>query len=222
MGMGTVMKRLIGSLLMAGAISVCATDLYGIKLMVGVEDDLSSMIQSLIDGDRESAKAHLEHIGVIAPKLANNLALLDFEIPCVDCAAKRSVDCKVCGGRLLWINPEALNYLEETFKMALENEESAEKAWKFAMQMFKERKALVLSRQSFKGIVLRGGAEGVLLKGADGKIFFLADENLPDMKQGQSFEGTCWFIKELSHSYQDTDGTFKAVPFFTHSLWWDY
>jgi len=220
--MGAEMKTLIGCLLMAGAISVCATDFYGVKLVVRAEDDLSGMIQSLLDGDRKTAASHLEHLSVIAPKLARNLSLLDFEIPCVDCAAKRSVDCKVCGGKLLWINPEALNYLQETFKTALENGEPAEKAWGFAMQMFKERKALVLSRQSFKGVVLRGGADGVLLKGADGKLFFLADENLPDMKQGQSFEGTCWFIKELSHSYQDTDGTFKAVPFFTHSLWWDY
>ena len=207
---------------MAGAISVCATDFYGIKLLVGAEEDLSGIIQGLLDEDQTAAKTHLEHLSAVAPKLADHLSLLDFEIPCVDCATKRSVDCKFCHGNLLWINPEALKYLQETFKMALENGEKVENAWEFAMQMFKERKALVLSRQSFKGTVLQGGADGVLLKGADGKIFFIADENLPSMAPGQSFEGVCWPIKELSHSYQDADGCFKAAPFFTHTLWWDY
>jgi len=202
--------------------AVCATDFYGVKLVVRAEDDLSGMIQGLLDGDRESAAAHLEHLAVIAPKLAKDLSLLDFEIPCIDCAAKRSVDCKVCGGKLLWINPESLRYLQETFKTALENGEPVEKAWAFAKQMFDERKALVLSRKPFSGTVFRVEMDGLLVKRANGEIFFLADEKPPTKKVGQPIEGTCWLIKELSHSYQDVDETFKSVPFFTHSLWWDY
>ena len=206
---------------MAGAISVCATDFYGVKLVVGADDDLSGMIQNLLDGDRASAKAHLEHLSVIAPKLAKGLSLLDFEIPCIDCAAKRSADCKLCGGKLLWINPAALRYLQETFKAALGNGEPVEKAWVFAKRMFDERKALVLSRKPFKGTVFRVETDGILLKGDDGKIFFLAEENPSGLKRGQSAEGHCWLIKELSHSYREGE-TFKSVPFYVRNLWWDY
>jgi len=220
--MGVGMQRLIGYLLVAGTISVCATEFYGVKLVAGAEDDLSGVIQGLLDGDRESAAAHLEHLSVVAPKLAKGLSLLDFEIPCADCAAKPSMDCKVCGGKLLWVSPTALRYLQKTFKTAMENGEPVGMAWAFAKQMFDERKALVLSHEPFKGTVLRVEEDGLLLKRDNGEIFFLAEESPSKSRPGQPVEGTCWPIKELSHSYRDADETFKSAPFFTRNLWWDY
>ncbi len=206
---------------MVGVMSVCAVDFFGVDTKIGVDDDFSLMINDLIDGDRESAEVHLEHLTIIAPKLVKNLSLVDFEIPCADCAIKRSEDCKFCGGKLLWINPEALHYLQETFKTAVENGESVENAWGFAKQMFDERKALVLSRKSFKGTVLGVEMDGVLIKGDDGKVFFLAEENPDAFTSGQSLEGYCWLIEELSHSYKDGD-VFKSIPFNVRNLWWDY
>lgn len=215
------MKKLI-CFLMVGAASVYAVEFFGIGLAALPKDDISGIVQGLIDGDRGSAAEHLEHLASTSPGLAREIKLSDLEVPCADCSIDKSRNCKVCGGKLLWINPEALRYLQVAFKTSIDDGEPVEKAWAFAKQGFDERKALILSRKPFKGTVFQIDANGVLIKGAAGKIFFLADEDLRGMETGKPLEGYRWLIKELSHSYQNEDGTFQSVPFYTHNLWWDY
>lgn len=202
--------------------SVCGADLYGLKLVTGPAVDLSAVVQGLLDGDLKSAQAHLDHLSVTAPKLAKGLTLDSFRIPCAECAGKPNPACKVCGGKLLWTSPEALRFLQSTFRSMLDNGEPVEKAWPFAWQMFSERRALVLSRQSFAAVVFRMEPDGMLLRDEYGETFFLAEENPEELRPGTPVSGCRWPIKELSHSYLASDGSYKSVAFYVRSLWWDY
>ena len=204
------------------ATGVFSNDFFGISLSTPPKENVCSILKNLLSGDREQAEQHREDLSSSLPKLALGLRISELEVPCVTCTSRKNPACPFCGGNCFWLDPDALRYIQKTLDALIQAGIPLEKAWAQTRQQFEVRKALVLSRTDFKGCVVRFDSQGVLIKNLDETVFFLAANKMENLKAGLLLEGYCWKIVELSHSYQDSEGYYKSVPFYTQNLWWDY
>lgn len=178
---------------LALAAAVHANDFFGIPILENPSDDLSGILYSLAEGNREKAEELHKHLVEVAPKLAKEVSLKDFELPCANCAVEKDAACSFCHGTDWMIDPVSLHYLlwkfEQVFELEPDSDEllteikrankkkqviqssilladnikKSVKAWGIAKEQFLLRKQLVLKREIFQGAVLEIDPAGLLI-----------------------------------------------------------